>query len=202
MQPFAIKGVPSSRLSVQGIPAGCDDYRVVASKEAENVTVVTDRMSRSGENQQRMTVSQQIRRSVSLLLATCVLFWTSASAAMQPGSKIVHLCHTPAHHTVSKAAPAPHHENCCPSHASLMHKCLLQVALTLEATHPACCTISAPPAPPFAVLVNSADSFSLQVSAAVVAAPDADVARTVRGGGEPAPPFVKPVFDLKTDLRI
>jgi hypothetical protein len=29
-----------------------------------------------------------------------------------------------------------------------------------------------------------------------------DVARGVRGRGEPSPPFVKPVFDLKTDLRI
>jgi hypothetical protein len=148
-----------------------------------------------------MRASQLTRRLASLLLATCVLFWTSESAAMEPGSKMVHLCHTPAHHAATKTAPV-HHEGCCPSHSSSMHKCLLQVALKLAATHPECCSISAPPVRPFAVLVSSADSVSLQVGAAVVIAAEMNVARPARGGQESSPPFVKPVFDLKTDLRI
>jgi hypothetical protein len=167
----------------------------------KNVTIVTDRQIAAGENRQRMRISSHIRKSASLLLAAFILFWTSLSSAMEPGSKMVHLCHTPVHHTVANPAPAQHHENCCPSHANLMHKCQLQVALTLVATHPECCTISAPPARPFAVLVNSAGQVPLHASAAVVSGLDIDVARSTRGA-ESSPYFVKPVFDLKTDLRI
>jgi hypothetical protein len=148
-----------------------------------------------------MKVSQDIRKSASLLLAVFVLSWTSLSSAMEPGSKMVHLCHTPAHHTVTNPAPAQHHENCCPSHASLIHKCHLQVALTALAAHPECCTISAPPARPLAVLVNSAGQISLHPSASVVSGIDINVERSTRRP-ELSPQFVKPVFHLKTDLRI
>ena len=122
---------------------------------------------------------------------------------MEPGSKTIHLCHTPAHHTVAKTSPAEHHELCCPSHSSSMHKCLLQAALTLVATHPECCTISAPPTRPFAVLVSSAGSISLQMSAIAMAGLDVGVSRSHASASvELSAPFVRPVFDLKTDLRI
>src|SRR5436305_14046428 len=41
----------------------------------KNVTIVTDRPVVAGENRQRMSMSQHIRKSASLLLAVFVLFW-------------------------------------------------------------------------------------------------------------------------------
>ncbi len=89
------------------------------------------------------------------------------------------------------ASPAP----CCPSHS------LTSPATCLD--RPGCCTLSNLPARPSAFLIVSRGPLSLDLSATRSAGVDRDLSwRSLRANTSDSPPFLRPVFDRKADLRI
>jgi len=85
---------------------------------------------------------------------------------------------------------------CCPSHAASLPANFF--------APPPCCDLSNQPARPLAFIVTSGKSRSSQLSvsgpaSAVLVSPQRTSAVFPVTD---SPPFVKPVFDLKTDLRI
>jgi hypothetical protein len=92
------------------------------------------------------------------------------------------------HH--SSAAP------CCPSHSI--------TAFSTCIDRPGCCTLSNQPARPLAFLVVSRAPLALELSASQSGSADPDLLRRDPRTflAADSPPFVKPVFDQKADLRI
>ncbi len=85
---------------------------------------------------------------------------------------------------------------CCPSHAA--------VAIVLVIEPPPCCDLSNQPARPLASALMPGKFRSGQLipngaAGAMFVPPQAGSALSLIGA---SPPFVKPVFDLKTDLRV
>jgi len=133
-----------------------------------------------------------IRRALSLMLALSAALWAETGLGMLPAIGHGAQCHAQMAQMHHSAASMP----CCPSHAA-------SVPANFFAPPP-CCDMSKQPARPVAYLATSGKSRSNQFCASsggsLVSAPlqrkSAFLPISV------SPPFVKPVFDLKTDLRI
>jgi hypothetical protein len=134
-----------------------------------------------------------MRRSLSLVLALAIVFWADTGLAMLGASGHGSKCHVQMTQMHPHAAASMH---CCPSHPAL--------ALTQLGDHPGCCDISSQPTRPLAFLVVSGRSRSIQFRAG---GPAGTILPPVQSGAaslsiEHTPQFVRPVFELKTDLRI
>ena len=129
---------------------------------------------------------------MSLILALSVGLWAESGLAMLSAASHAPQCHAAMPHAHHPAAAMP----CCPSHAA--------VAIVHFIEPPPCCDLSNQPARPLAVVVVPGKFRSGQLipngaAGAMFVPPQAGSALSLIGA---SPPFVKPVFDLKTDLRI
>jgi hypothetical protein len=139
-----------------------------------------------------MILLRAIRRTLSLTLALSVALWAASAAGMLSAASHASQCHARMPHVQHQAAPRP----CCPSHAASLPINFF--------TPPPCCDLSNQPARPLAFVVTPGKfragpvSGGVTVSAKFVS-PQSSSAILTEGS---SPRFVKPVFDLKTDVRI
>ncbi len=129
---------------------------------------------------------------MSLILALSVALWAASAAGMLSAAGHASQCHARMPHVQHQAAPMP----CCPSHVTSLPVNFF--------TPPPCCDMSNQPARPLAFVVMPgkfrAGASSGGVTAnAMFVSPQRSSALLTDGSSLP---FVKPVFDLKTDLRI
>ena len=126
------------------------------------------------------------------MLALSVVLWAEGAVGMLSAAGQAAQCHARMPHMQHQASSMP----CCPSHVA-------SVPATFFAPPP-CCDLSNQPARPLAFAVISGKSHAGEFSASSVAvaafAPRSQTS-ALRSTAE-SPPFVKLVFDLKTDLRI
>jgi len=126
---------------------------------------------------------------LSLMLALSVALWAESGLAMLAADHAAE-CRAQMFHT-----PQAHAMSCCPMHAAS--------APSRFFDPPPCCDLSNQPRP-LAFLVTSGKSRSSQLSAGNTAC--VLLAPVQRSSAfllvADTPPFVKPVFDKKTDLRI
>ena len=138
-----------------------------------------------------MSSQRAIRRTLSLMLALSIALWAEDGLAMLTADHGAQ-CHSRMSHTQQQAHPMP----CCPMHAASVPSSFFEP--------PTCCDLSNQPARPLAFLVISGKSRSSQLGARSAAA--AMFVPSQRSSAffliADSPPFVKPVFDKKTDLRI
>jgi hypothetical protein len=131
------------------------------------------------------------RRAFSLALALSVGLWAQCGLMMLSAANLAAQCHSAMPHSHHAMAAMP----CCPSHAASALAPLFDLP---------CCDMSAQPARPLASAAvpgkfssgpfgsnGSADTMLIPLQQSSASLPVAN-----------SPPFVKPVFDLKTDLRI
>lgn len=173
------------------------------------VTLVTDGWVAASNNEIGMISRSAMRRSLSLVLSLVIVLWAEAGLAMPPASGHGSRCHVgmaPMHrhasHSVTLATPSgcchqgPHSMPCCPPHS--------MPAATQCADRPGCCDLSSQSARPLAFLVASGSSFTPQLGAN---GPAGAIPAPASPGSaflsiDHAYQFVRPVFELKTDLRI
>jgi hypothetical protein len=135
-----------------------------------------------------MSSLRTMRRILPLVLALSVGLWAQCGLAMLSAATHTPQCHAAmshAHHAVAAMA-------CCPSHSA-----------SAVFDPPPCCDLSSQPARPLASAAVPGKLRSGQFSArgtagAAFVLQHFSAFLTVAD----SPPFVKPVFDLKTDLRI
>jgi hypothetical protein len=138
-----------------------------------------------------MSSLHAIRRTLSLTLALSIALWTANATGMLSAGGAAQ-CHARMPHVQPQAASMP----CCPSNATSLPVNFF--------TPPPCCDLTNQPSRPLAFMVSSGKS---RLGHLDVAAPDCAIfvspqkSSAVFQIGD-SPPFVKPVFDLKTDLRI
>jgi hypothetical protein len=130
------------------------------------------------------------RRILPLILALIVVLWAEGVVAMLPTGDYPAQC-----------ARAPHMQHaansmpCCPPRPE---------SCSTKSTPPSCCDLSNQPVPPLAFIVTPGKSRPDQISGSSTAyvMPLAHQKSFALLSSVSSPPFVKPVFDLKTDLRI
>jgi hypothetical protein len=127
------------------------------------------------------------RKILSLILALSVVLWAEGAVAMLSAADHPAQCARMQHAATSMP--------CCPSDTA---------SFPANFAPPPCCDLSTQPARPLAFIVIPSKyrlgQLSVSGTAGVVFAPPlGSFARSVNVA---APSFVKPVFDLKTDLRI
>jgi len=139
-----------------------------------------------------MSLQRTMRRLLSLTVALSVGLWAQCGLAMLSVASQARQCHAAMSHAHHLAAAMP----CCPPHAASAAVHLIDP--------PPCCDLSSQPARPLASAVESgkfrSGQFSANGSAGAMFIPPQQSSAFLRVAD--SPPFVKPVFDLKTDLRI
>jgi hypothetical protein len=144
-----------------------------------------------------MSVGDIIRKLLTVMLALIVLLWTEAGLALLMGDQVVQCRAMPTMMHSHSQAVADDAMPCCPADPGRTPK--------PAASHPPCCSSSEVPERPLAFLVNSnrAVSHLLDTVAEVPAKFAPPLAHNFGELKNPdAPLFVKPVLDLKSDLRI
>jgi len=138
-----------------------------------------------------MRLPRTDRRILSLILALSVVLWAEGAVAVFPAADHPAQCARMPH--MQRAANAM---PCCPSHAASVPANFF--------SPPPCCDMSKQPARPVAYLATSGKSRSDQGRASsggsLISAPLQRESAFLLIAA--SPPFAKPVFDLKTDLRI
>jgi hypothetical protein len=140
-----------------------------------------------------MNSQRAIRRVLSLILVLSLASWAEAGLIALENSqslKCARMGHMHQHMMHSALSP------CCPSD--------IAAQLSYSAGRPNCCDVSNQPARPLAALVVPNRSLSVQLNASAPATaalvPRQQASAFPVAAGSPS--FVKPVSDLKTDLRI
>ncbi len=131
-----------------------------------------------------------MRRLLSLTLALSVVLWAEGAVAVLPAA--VH---------AAQCARMPHMQHaansmpCCPPRPA---------SCSTKSAPPSCCDLSNQPVPPLAFIVTPGKSRPDQISGSSTAdvMPVAQQRSFALLSAAVFPPFIKPVFDLKTDLRI
>ncbi|MGB7555284.1 MAG: hypothetical protein WBM04_12995 [Candidatus Korobacteraceae bacterium] len=134
-----------------------------------------------------------VRKRLSLVLSLVIVLWADTGLAMPLASGHGSKCHAQMAHMHQHAT---HSMPCCPSHTAF--------ALTQLGDPHVCCDISSQPARPLAFLVAYGRSLSVQLRAS---GPTGTILPPIQSRAallsiKQAPHFVRPVFELKTDLRI
>jgi hypothetical protein len=165
----------------------------LGSSNRSRVIQITDAWCASRHNEIGMISRSAMRRSLSLVLSLAVGLWANSGWVMPPAADLGSKCHT---QKVQMHQHASHSLPCCPSHPA--------PAPTQSTNHPGCCDMSGQPARPLVFLVVSGRSRSLPLSASAAAG---TILRQLRSRSalpsiEQTSRFVRPVFELKTDLRI
>lgn len=170
---------------------------------------VTDGWCARSNNETGMISRSAMRRSLSFVLSLVIVLWADTGLAMPRASGHGSKCqvrmvqmHQHATHSVTPATAlgccqrGPHSMPCCPPHPA--------PAPTQCGDRPGCCDMSSQPARPLAFLVASGNSLFVQLSAnghagtIFAPAPPGSAFHSI----DDSPQFVRPVFKLKTDLRI
>jgi len=149
-----------------------------------------------------MSFQRAIRRILSLILALSVGLWAQCGLAMLSAASHAPQCHAAMSHVhhAAVAMSQVHHAAaampCCPSHAASVPAHFLDP--------PPCCDLSSQQALPSTFVVMSGKFRSGQLSAnravgPMFVSPQQSSALFLFNA---SPPSVKPVSDLKTDLRI
>jgi len=130
-----------------------------------------------------------IRRQ--LLVALSAALWAESGLALLPAVSQASQCHVRVLHTQQT-----HSMPCCPRHTVSAPSFFFEP--------PPCCDLSNQPARPVAFVVTSGGRYSTPLPASDIASvifvpPQGSSALSLMAA---SPPFVKPVFDLKSDLRI
>ena len=156
-----------------------------------------------------MRSQSAIRRGISFLLVLPIVLWAETGLAMATASSHVAKCRASMlhghQHTMNSAALATR-LGCCRQRTHSMPCCPPHVVLppTQCGDRSGCCGMGSQPAWPLAFLVVSGNPLSSQVNAngpagaMLMPALSAPVFLAIGH----SPPFVRPVFALKTDLRI
>jgi len=126
------------------------------------------------------------------MLALSVVLWAEGAVAMLSAAGHAAQCRARMPHVQHRASSMP----CCPSHSASVRPNLFQA--------PPCCDLSNQPARPLAFIGMSGKVYAGELIASMVAGAMLAPAgrRSAFRSQAQSPPFVKPVFDLKTDLRI
>jgi hypothetical protein len=140
-----------------------------------------------------MDGTRTIRKVLTAALALAILLWAEAGLALVPGDQIAQ-CRAMIMHGHAQSTAAM---QCCPA--------IRTPALALAANHPPCCSVSGDAERPIGFVVGSeratAHSLDSADSASWNFAPQvAEPHGKLRGAD--APHFVRPVLELKSDLRI
>jgi hypothetical protein len=151
-----------------------------------------------------MSGNATIRKVLTAMLALAILLWAEAGLALVAGDQVM-ACRTMMMHGPASTMAASDDTDmadsgampCCPSDPAQ--------APVLAADHPPCCSVSNDAERPLAFLVNSERSTTHPTDPAA-AADSSFVPTPSQYFGEmrsaDAPRFVKPILELKTDLRI
>lgn len=170
------------------------------------MTLVTDVGQLRDENQVSMSSQRASRVLLSLMLVLAIAAWAEPGLATLPASGHPAQCHARMMHRHQPATPAAMHvatpcchqrvnsTPCCPAHpSSPPSHC---------GDRSDCCAISTQPARPLAFLVSGNLLSQLNVNGPAgeefLPAPRISAAFAIAE----SPPFVKPVLDLKADLRL
>ena len=152
-----------------------------------------------------MSGNATIRKVLTAMLALAILLWAEAGLALVAGDQVM-ACHTMmTHGTASTMAEADDTSMadsdampCCPSDPA-------QDPVRSAPNHPPCCSVSNDAERPLTFLVSSERTTQRPLDAAAttassfVPAPAQYFGEMLNGD---APRFVKPILELKTDLRI
>jgi hypothetical protein len=164
------------------------------------VTCVTDSRSSARSYWHGMSTQHRMRSVLSGMLAVAILSCAQTALATPILSTHAVLCRARMSQVRQPAMPpsCKHHTNaapCCPSNS------VTAAAHCME--RPGCCKLSNQPALPLAFLIVSRAPLALELSASRSADVDLDLRPSRRTPpAADSPPFLKPVFDQKADLRI
>jgi hypothetical protein len=140
--------------------------------------------------------TEQLRRTVSLILALALMLWAEAVPAINPSTINMRACHGMSHKAMH---PAYH---CCPQQlpaaSSLPEPSFTTISSFCQQN---CCTVRRQPVPRLTFLASGNRSLadSTHTCVGAIAIPPATV---FEDQVVHSPSFAKAVFDLKTDLRI
>jgi hypothetical protein len=144
------------------------------------------------------------------VLSLIIVLWADTSLAMLPASGHSWKCHVRMvqmhQHATHSAAPQATALGCCHQRTHSMPCCPPQPAIvpTQCGDRHGCCDMSSQPARPLVFLVASGNSLSLQLGAngqaGAILLPA--LSRSAFLASDHSPQFVRPVFEMKTDLRI
>jgi hypothetical protein len=136
-----------------------------------------------------MSLQRLIRAILSLMLALSFALWAESGLAMLAADHGAR-CHAQMSHM------QPHTMPCCPMHVASAPSGFFEP--------PPCCNLTNQPARSLAFLITSSKPPSIQLSACgtagAITAPVQRISAFLLVAD--TPPFVKPIFDKKTDLRI
>jgi hypothetical protein len=148
-----------------------------------------------------MSGNATIRKVLTAMLALVIVLWAEAGLALVAGDRVM-ACHTMMVHAPASTMAASDDSNMADSDA--MPRCPSQAGV-LSANHPPCCSVSNDAERPLAFLVTSERTTQRLLDAAATTA-SSFVPTPAQYFGEmlnaDAPHFVKPILELKTDLRI
>lgn len=151
-----------------------------------------------------MMLQRRSRWAGSVILALSVALWAQAAAASSSSDDTASECQSHAMHMQrAMHGSQVEAEGCCPMHAAVLADCSLHLVMLLAPVAPPdCCALSGAPAPATEFLTSSSAPEQPQDSASEIrrAAPLSLERATFSEAATPR--FTKPVFDLKTDLRI
>ena len=171
------------------------------------VTDITDTgFGRPHNHNFSMTRLGPIRLTLTAMLALVIALWAEAGLALLPGDQVMQcramVLHGRAHAMTTSDATAADAEDsdampCCPADTSRVPKA--------TSSHPPCCSSNDAPERPLAFLIGperlTSHPSEMDARAAILFAPPlAQLAGELRSAD--APRCVKPVLDLKSDLRI
>jgi hypothetical protein len=151
-----------------------------------------------------MSGSATIRKVLTAMLALAILLWAEAGLALVAGDQVM-ACRTMMMQGPASTMAASDETDradsdampCCPSDPAQ--------APVLAATHPPCCSVSNDAERPLAFLISSdrLTSHSLNTVAEAVAGFVPQASQHIgQLRNADAPRFVRPILELKTDLRI
>jgi len=149
-----------------------------------------------------MISAGQYRRTATLwLMSFVVLCGQMGAAAVCTLNQHGPVCSLHAHVRVPPVSAKTVAAGCCPAHSVANSQCPSHPVRVAATDDQDCCVLSKQPARPLALLLSDSSSHSVQ-AAATAAAPETLASSIKPPNPANAPFFVKPVFDLKTDLRI
>jgi len=163
--------------------------------------------SQDGQNRFSMSSRRAVRRALSLVVVLAIAAWAEPGLAMLPAAGQMAKCHTRMMHMHHQAGPAAMHKatSCCHQRVNSMPCCPEHPALPPAQCGSAqeCCAVSSQPSRPLAFLVSGnpllfQSNANGPAGANFVAPPQSSIFLLIAD----SPRFIRPVFDLKTDLRI
>jgi hypothetical protein len=138
-----------------------------------------------------MSTSRTIRKLLTAMLVLAIALWAEAGLALVEGEQVMQ-CSMSAHEMQGMGGGM----SCCPSEETQ--------APALSGERPPCCSVSSAAERPLGFVVSSQRTMNQQLD--VATAVSGSLSQTAQQSGiwrsADAPRFMRPVLELKTDLRI